>query len=201
MRELREAERRRAHKQAEEAYRKLVEESLQRLTILQDSKFVFVNSATAAIAHYSVEELLSLPDPIGSLVHPETRSDVAQRAGNDWDSALGALADEPAVIPAIVYAELLVGVLLADSQARAANRRTRVEALVAYCPVVEFAREIAERWAQLFALLSREGNMIPASDLAIAATALYLDFGVLVGPKDEGHYRKIPGLRCVRLPL
>ncbi|MFQ5666241.1 MAG: PIN domain-containing protein [Candidatus Binatia bacterium] len=37
-----------------------------------------------------------------------------ERAPADWESALGDLGSEPGVIPAIVYAELLVGVRLAD---------------------------------------------------------------------------------------
>ena len=34
----------------------------------------------------------------------------------------------------------------------------------------------------------------------VAATALQLGFAVLVGPKDERHYARVPGLRCERLP-
>ena len=122
-----------------------------------------------------------------------------ERAGRDWQERLGGLGGEPAVIPAIVYAELLVGVSLAENKVRAADRRARVEALVSRCPVIEFGREIAARWADIFAALSKGGKMIPANDLAVAATALHLDFGVLLGPKDEVHFRRIPGLRCERL--
>jgi predicted nucleic acid-binding protein len=122
-----------------------------------------------------------------------------ERAGAEWERVLAEVADEPAVVPAIVHAELLVGVYLADTEVRADNRRRRIEALVARCPVVEFDRSIAARWAELFADLSRNGRMIPANDLAVAATAVQLEFGVLVGPKDEGHYRRISTLRCVRL--
>jgi predicted nucleic acid-binding protein len=43
--------------------------------------------------------------------------------------------------------------------------------------------------------------MIPSNDLAVAATALHLDFGVLVGPKDERHFRRVPQLRCERLAV
>jgi predicted nucleic acid-binding protein len=43
--------------------------------------------------------------------------------------------------------------------------------------------------------LSRSGRTVPANDLAVAATALYLDFGVLVGPSDERHFRQVEGLR------
>lgn len=122
-----------------------------------------------------------------------------ERAGEGWEAGLGGLGAEPAVIPAVVYAELLVGVRLADRPDRAANRQARVEALVARFPIVDFTREIAARWADLFATLSRAGTMIPSNDLAVAATALQLDFALLVGPKDERHYRRVPGLRCERV--
>ena len=123
-----------------------------------------------------------------------------ERAAEDWEAALGTFGSEPAVIPAVVYAELLVGVRLAEHPDRAANRQARVEALVARFSVVDFTRETAARWADLFATLSRAGTMIPSNDLAVAATALQLSFTVLVGPKDERHYRRVPGLRCQRLP-
>ena len=119
-----------------------------------------------------------------------------ERAGEGWDAGLGALGEEEAVVPAIVRAELLVGVRLADAPARAAARQARVEALFTRLPIVDFSRETADRWAELFAVLSRAGTMIPANDLAVAATAFQLGFGVLVGPKDERHFRRVPGLRC-----
>ena len=106
---------------------------------------------------------------------------------------------EPASIPAIVYAELLVGVHLADSRRRAAARLAKVKALVATIPIVDFGPAIAERWADLYSRLSREGRLVPANDLAVAATALEQSCGVLVGPRDEAHFRAIPGLRVVVL--
>ncbi len=36
--------------------------------------------------------------------------------------------------------------------------------------------------------------MIPQNDIAVAATARCLGCGVLVGPKDEVHFRRITGL-------
>lgn len=65
------------------------------------------------------------------------------------------LGGEPGLLPAIVYAELLVGVELADSPARAAQRRAKIHALVARLPIAEFTAEVAERWAQLYATLRR----------------------------------------------
>ena len=122
---------------------------------------------------------------------------LARREGSGvapWDRWLGRLADEPAVLPAIVYAELMAGVFLADTPTRAAARRTKIEALAVRVPVVDFGPAIAEEWARLFATLSRRGDLIPANDLAVAATASHLGFSVLVGPADEAHFRRVPDL-------
>jgi predicted nucleic acid-binding protein len=116
-----------------------------------------------------------------------------------WGRWIGRLASEPAVLPAVVYAELLVGVLLADSPARAATRRAKVDALTLHLPVVDFGPAIAEEWARLFAALSRRGRLIPANDLAVAATARYLGFRLLVGPSDEAHFRRVPDLEVKTL--
>ena len=122
-----------------------------------------------------------------------------ERLGGNVEDRLGALGAEPAVVPAIVYAELRVGVRLADTPERAASRRARIEALVSRLPIVEFDRSIAERWADLFAALTRSGAMIPANDIAVAATAIHLGFGVLLGPAGEEHYERVPALRVARL--
>ncbi|MEX2538656.1 MAG: PIN domain-containing protein [Actinomycetota bacterium] len=124
-----------------------------------------------------------------------------ERSGADLDARALALADEPAVIPAVVYGELQVGVRLADTKARAARRRDRIEALVSRLPVVEFDRSIADRWAELFADLTLQGTLIPANDLQVAATALHLDFTVLLSPRGENHFEKVPGLRVARLRM
>jgi tRNA(fMet)-specific endonuclease VapC len=124
-------------------------------------------------------------------------------AGGVTGEALARLAasvgGEETAMPAVVYAELLVGVELADSPKRAAARRARIEALVARAPIVEFDAAIAPVWARLFATLSRAGHAIPANDLTVAATALHLGYGVLVGPTDERHFRRIEGLRVETL--
>ena len=103
--------------------------------------------------------------------------------------------DERVVLPAVVYAELLVGVHLADNPDRAAARRARIEALTMRAPIIDFSAAIAEEWARLFARLRRAGHLVPANDLAVAATALHLGFAVLVGPSDERHFRRVEGLR------
>lgn len=37
-------------------------------------------------------------------------------------------------------------------------------------------------------------GLIPQNDIAVAATARAIGFGVLVGPSDEVHFRQVPGL-------
>lgn len=123
-----------------------------------------------------------------------------ERAGTQWGALASALGDEPLALPAVVYAETLVGVFLADTVERADRRRARLDALAERVPIVEFDRQIAGVWADVFARLSRSGTMIPANDLAVAATALHLDYGVCVGSGDEKHFRAVPGLRVVVLP-
>jgi predicted nucleic acid-binding protein len=122
-----------------------------------------------------------------------------ERAGSRWEQLVSACAAETLAMPAIVYAEILVGALLADSAERAARRRARLDALADLVPIVEFDRQVAAVWADVFATLSRAGTMIPANDLAVAATALHLDYGVCVGAADERHFRSVPGLRVQTL--
>lgn len=123
----------------------------------------------------------------------------AERASGKWEDTLAAIGDEAAVVPAIVYAELLVGVELAADRPRADGRRAKVDALLSRVPLVDFDAAAATHWAELFATLSRAGRLIPANDLAVAATARALGFGVLVGPQDERHFRVVPGLRVEAL--
>ena len=112
-----------------------------------------------------------------------------------WEDVAQGIGDEPLGVPAIVLAELLAGVHLADSPGRAAVRRGRIEEFIRRVPVVGFGAGAAEQWALLYAGLLREGRLIPANDLAVAATASELGFGVLVGLGDEEHFRRVPGLR------
>lgn len=118
-----------------------------------------------------------------------------ERTGSGFQALSGEVAEEELAVPAIVYAELLAGVELADTPSRAAERRSKIEALFRRVPLVPFGSGAAERWAVLFAELRRAGRLVPANDLAVAATALDLGYGVLVGPSGEEHFRRIPELR------
>jgi predicted nucleic acid-binding protein len=138
---------------------------------------------------------------VGLVVDTSAVVDLERAPETPLTVALGPLADEPVVMPAIVLAELLVGVGLAPSARVAAQRRAKVEAVRNRVPVVPFDAIVAERWADVAVLLARRGAQIPSSDLAVAATALSLAFGVLVGRRGEEHLGRIPGLRVVRLAL
>lgn len=77
----------------------------------------------------------------------------------------------------------------ADTPALAAARRAKSDALAARVPVIPFGSATAERWADPFAALQCADTPVPANDLMVAATALELDFDVLVGPADDAHFR------------
>jgi tRNA(fMet)-specific endonuclease VapC len=119
-----------------------------------------------------------------------------ERGGPDLGQKFeDAVLSEAVGIPAIVFGELLSGVEMADTPARALERRRKVSEVANRLAVIPFDRAAAERWASLYATLRRRGELIPANDLCVAATALELGFGVLVGPSGESHYRRVPALR------
>jgi predicted nucleic acid-binding protein len=103
--------------------------------------------------------------------------------------------DEILALPAIVWAEALVGVRLADTPALAARRRARLETLRAWMEPEPFTTATAEHYADIFADLSASGTLIPSNDMIVAATARQLGFGVLVGPRDEAHFRRVANLQ------
>ena len=129
-----------------------------------------------------------------ALVAAERSRPPNSRKEDVWAEIVGEVAGEEAVIPAIVYAELLIGVHLANSGVRAAARRARIESLIDRFAVVDFDPQLADVWAALYARLSTTGRLIPANDLTVAATAIHLGFSVLVGPDDEKHFRRVDKL-------
>lgn len=66
--------------QSQDAYRALVDHSLQGLMILQDYRILFANRAATQVTGYSLEELLSATgEQVVGFVHPEDRAVVWQR--------------------------------------------------------------------------------------------------------------------------
>jgi PAS domain S-box-containing protein len=67
-------------RKAQEAYRSLVDHSLQGLAIFQEGRIVFANQAMAQITGYSVDEMLaSPPEKVQVFVHPEDQKLVWSR--------------------------------------------------------------------------------------------------------------------------
>jgi tRNA(fMet)-specific endonuclease VapC len=97
-----------------------------------------------------------------------------------------------AYISAITVSELLVGVHLANSEARQNQRKAFVEGVLTLFPVLEFSAASARIHAELHASLRKKGEMIGAHDLIIAATALQHGFAVLTGNIRE--FNRIAGL-------
>jgi predicted nucleic acid-binding protein len=124
----------------------------------------------------------------------DTSALVAMERAAESSVLPGLEAGETYAIPAIVWAEALIGVRMASNASRAARRRARLEAIRRVTGVVDFTPLVAEHYADIFAELSQEGTLIPQNDIAVAATARALEFGVLVGPNDEVHFRRVPGL-------
>jgi len=67
-------------KRAEEAYRSLVDHSLQGLMIMQGERIAFANQAFCEMSGYTLDELRALsPDQAQARIHPEDRAAVWQR--------------------------------------------------------------------------------------------------------------------------
>ncbi|MFW9845820.1 MAG: PAS domain S-box protein, partial [Candidatus Thorarchaeota archaeon] len=68
---------------SEERYRKLVEESLQGLAIIQDGRYVYANPSFARTLGSSVEEIVRFtPDEVWEHVYPEDREELHHRNRN-----------------------------------------------------------------------------------------------------------------------
>ena len=128
----------------------------------------------------------------------DTSAIVAWERATNSGGAIHLDPSEELAMPAVVWAEALAGVRLASTAQRAAHRLARLEAIRSVTGIEPFTPTIAEHYADVFAELHQKGQLIPQNDLAVAATARSLGFGVLVGPNDEEHFRRIDGL-SVRL--
>ena len=125
---------------------------------------------------------------------PDTSALVAWESAAATGRTIDLAGNEELILPAVVWAEALAGVRLADSAARAARRLARLEALRRVMGVEPFTAETAEHYADIFTELTQTGTMNPLKDIAVAATARCLGCGVLVGTRDEARFRRVPDL-------
>lgn len=93
-------------------------------------------------------------------------------------------------ISTVTLAELLVG---AEKSVRPAETRARVEAFAARLEVLPFDAEAAAHYADIRAVLERQGTTIGPYDLMIAGHARSRGLVVVTG--NEGEFSRVAGLR------
>jgi tRNA(fMet)-specific endonuclease VapC len=99
--------------------------------------------------------------------------------------------DDEVAIAAITVAELLVGVLLADTAHRA-DRQHFVNEVSDSIPIIEYDATIAAAHAQLLVAVRRQGRPRGAHDLIIAATANATQREVVTA--DRSAYEELAGV-------
>ena len=97
--------------------------------------------------------------------------------------------DDEVAISAITVAELLVGVLLADTAHRV-DRQQFVDDVRVSIPIVEYDTTIAAAHAELLVAVRRQGRPRGAHDLIIAATATATQREVVTA--DRSAYEELP---------
>ena len=120
-----------------------------------------------------------------------------ERSGHDIDFSPWEHHGE-AAISVVTASELLVGVHRADSEARRQRRSAFVESILKQIPIRDFTIEVARVHAELLAMLARQGQMIGAHDLMIAATAKHEDCSVLT--TNVAEFARVPDLDVIELP-
>ena len=113
----------------------------------------------------------------------------AERRGQSLDQAVG---DQDRAISVITASELLHGVHRARSGAVRARRSAFVEHVISAIEPLPVTTAIARAHAAVWAELEKEGNLIGAHDLWIAATAL--SHGMAVATANARDFERVPGL-------
>ena len=118
----------------------------------------------------------------------------ADRGRLDLDAMAAGISapDDTLGIAAITASEVLHGVHRLTG-VRQVQSRKFVRRWLAILPVIPFDREVAQVHATLAAELGQKGLQMGAHDLIIAATAVWLGYGVAT--RDRRSFGRIDGLR------
>lgn len=116
----------------------------------------------------------------------------AERRGQALDDVVG---DQERGISAITASELLHGVHRAEEGAVRAGRSAFVEHVISAMEPLPVTTAVARAHAAVWAELERDGNMIGAHDLWIAATAL--SYGMEVATANAEEFERVPGLTVI----
>ncbi len=104
-----------------------------------------------------------------------------------------ALDDDELAIAAVSIAEYRVGIELADTAARAADRARALAAITSAVDVLDYTEATAAFYAKLIAHTRRTGTPRGAHDLIIAAHALQTDRTVLTFDA-KARFADLPGV-------
>lgn len=102
-------------------------------------------------------------------------------------------------VPAIVVAELWLGIACASNATIRQRRQNKIDGLLAHVDVIPFTEDLAPTYARIYATMRQRGTPMPANDLAVAATALHYGHELLVGSAGESHFRTVPDLEVLVL--
>jgi tRNA(fMet)-specific endonuclease VapC len=103
--------------------------------------------------------------------------------------------DEPFFVAAITVSELLHGVERAPAGLRRNQRSSFVEGVLTELGIIDFDTAVARRHAAVWAALEKNGRMIGAHDLLIAATARHYHHGLVTLNTTE--FKQVHGLLLV----
>jgi tRNA(fMet)-specific endonuclease VapC len=115
-----------------------------------------------------------------------------ERGTLDAERRVAGREDEAFLLSVITASELLHGVHRAGDPARRARRSPFVEGILDRFPVLGVNLPTARFHAELWAELAREGHLIGAHDLWLAATCLA--HGLALATTDVRHFGRVPGL-------
>ncbi len=107
----------------------------------------------------------------------------------------GAIGDQPIVLSAVGYTELLLGLHREHDPDRRRRRDEFFSHLLRVIPVEPYTIQVAQLAGRLRGEAAAIGKTIPFVDLMIGATALSLNFSILTS--NERHFRLIPGLTVI----
>jgi predicted nucleic acid-binding protein len=109
----------------------------------------------------------------------------------------GALDDDELAVAAVTAAEYRVGIELADSIERAANRARALAAIASAVDVLDYTEGTAAHHARLIAHARKTGRPRGAHDLIIAAHAVETD-RMVVSHDAAARFGDLPGVVAVQ---
>ncbi len=108
---------------------------------------------------------------------------------------MNALLPDGAALSAITLGELYDGVFFGHDPAR---HMVGLRHFLWGVRVLDVNRQVARQFGQLRGALRRQGQLLPAPDLLIAATALAYDLTLVT--RNPRHFQRIPALHIYQLP-